>query len=176
MKIFATILAVALLGTAQCVTISDVSHSWAGVVDSIQQEDHSVFIFDCIKDIEELVIVMTDAVEHFVNGEIMDGLQKIDEFVKGVFNAIDVCLAETPAEIRPDFSKTDDLFAVFANLTLLDERISANLPDGYTTAVADYRQAMTYYFSGDFFNFGHKIGEGLVAAIGEKSATPIALY
>ena len=173
MRIFSAIGTVLSLGTVQAITIEDVIQTRAGVIDGIVNADHINYLRNCIGDSEELVVDMENAIADFYSGTfwgISAGILDIKQFISDFTPEIHDC-----GNIPTDFKRLGEFFSVFGNTTLLTERVTYNVLWYYSDIVTDYNAAMAFYAQGDFFNFGEKLGEALVNAVGDHSTEELPL-
>ena len=74
MRIFAVIGMLLSLGTVNALTREDVIQTSAGVKNGIVHEKHIELFQSCFSDITGLVNTMEEAVERFIDGDIIGGL------------------------------------------------------------------------------------------------------
>ena len=79
-------------------------------------------------------------------------------------------------DIPEDFTKLGKFFSIFGNSTLLTQRLEYNLLWYYSDIMTDVNAALTFYSQGQYFNFGDKIGEALVLAVGDHSSSALPFY
>jgi hypothetical protein len=165
-----------VLGTALCLqsatasnfTASDVIEVFAGVMNGIVHEDHLDYLLGCMNGTEALVTDMEDAVADFEEGtfwSITAGILDLKQFIADIPPTLSNC-----GGIPDDFAKLGNFFSIFGNTTLLTERVTYNMLWYYSDIETDLGQALTYWNQADYFDFGDKVGDALVLAVGDHSS------
>ena len=151
-------------------TIDDTINFIAGLMYGIVQEDHYDYFIGCVNGTEALVTDVETIIEDFMLPsfwDIMDGINVIKKFIFVDFPPTIVNCVETPE----DFIKLGQFLSIFGNSTLLTQRLEYNLLWYYSDIMTGINAALTFYNQGQYFNFGEKIGEALVLAVGDHSSS-----
>lgn len=152
----------------QNLTISDVIHLMAGVMDGIVHEDRLDYLLGCVNGSEAMVDDIENAVADFSSGGfwgITDGIYEIKQFI---FNDLPSTITNC-GDMGQDFDKLGQFFDIFGNTTLLMQRVSYNLLWYYSDIMASVTSAETAWNAGEFFNCGEALGDALVLACGDHS-------
>ncbi len=151
-------------------TIDDTIHFLAGVMYGIVQEDHVDYLIGCVNGTEALVTDVETIIEDFMLPSFWDIIDGINQIKKFIFVDLPVTI-ENCGDIPEDFIKLGQFFSVFGNTTLLTQRLENNLLWYYSDIMTDVNAGLTFYNEGQYFNFGDKIGEALVLAVGDHSSS-----
>jgi hypothetical protein len=151
-------------------TIDDTIHFLAGVMYGIVQEDHVDYFIGCVNGTETLVSDVETMIEDFMLPTFWDIIDGINEIKKFIFVDLPPTI-ENCGDIPEDFTKLGKFFSIFSNSTLLTQRLEYNLLWYYSDIMTDVNSALTFYSQGQYFNFGDKIGEALVLAVGDHSSS-----
>ena len=151
-------------------TIDDTIHFMAGVMYGIVQEDHVDYFIGCVNGTEALVTDVETMIEDFMLPTFWDIMDGINEIKKFIFVDLPPTI-ENCGDIPEDFTKLGQFFSIFGNSTLLTQRLEYNLLWYYSDIMTDVNAALTFYNQGQYFNFGDKIGEALVLAVGDHSSS-----
>jgi hypothetical protein len=155
---------------AHNMTIDDAVHVMAGVMYGIVEEDHVDYFIGCVNGTEALVTDIETMIEDFMLPTFWDIMDVINEIKKFIFVDLPPTI-ENCGDIPEDFHKLGQFFSVFGNTTLLTQRLEYNLLWYYSDIMAHVNAALTFYSEGQYFNFGDKIGEALVLAVGDHSSS-----
>ena len=156
---------------------SDVIKVFAGLMDGIIHKDNLDYLMGCMSGTDALVQDVENMVTHFKQGGttgIGEGIMDVGLFLQHLPPTCYNCGA-----IPDDFKKLGDFFAIFGTPSLLAQRISYNLLWYYSDIKTDIDTAITDWDTSLYFEFGEKVGEALVLAIGDHSTsepTPAFLY
>ena len=138
-------------------------------MDGILHTDNENYLLGCMSGTDALVVDIENAVTHFKQGGtigIGEGIMDIGKFLQDLPPTCYNC-----GGIPDDFTRLGNFFSIFGNPTLLAQRISYNLLWYYSDIMTDVNAALTFYSQGQYFNFGDKIGEALVLAVGDHSSS-----
>ena len=146
----------------------DVIRVFAGFMDGVIQKDNLDYLMGCMTGTDALVGDIENAVTHFSQGGTMGiglGIMDIGKFLQDLPPTCYNC-----GGIPDDFAKLSQFFSIFGNASLLAERVSYNLLWYYSDINADIQTALVDWNNSQYFNFGEKIGEALVLAVGDHSS------
>ena len=146
---------------------SDVIRVFAGLMDGIIHKNNLNYLLGCMSGTDSLVSDIQNAVAHFKQGGtigIGQGIMDIGKFIQDLPPTCYNC-----GGIPDDFKKFGQFFAIFGNPKLLSERISYNLLWHFSEINGDIKTALADWDKGLYFEFGDKIGEALVRAIGDEA-------
>lgn len=152
----------------QNITISDVIHLMAGVMDGIVHEDRLDYLLGCVNGSEAMVDDIESAVSDFSEGGfwgITEGIYEIKQFI---FNDLPSTITNC-GDMGQDFDKLGNFFDIFSNTTLLVQRVSYNLLWYYSDIMAQVNAAEDAWNAGEFFTCGERVGDALVLACGDHS-------
>ena len=146
---------------------TDVIRVFAGLMDGILHKDNLDYLLGCMSGTDSLVVDVENMVTHFKQGGTMgigEGIMDIGKFLQDLPPTCYNC-----GGIPDDFNKLGQFFSIFGNPSLLAQRVSYNLLWYYSDIKTDVDAAITSWDNAQYFDFGDKIGEALVLAIGDHS-------
>ena len=154
--------------SAQNVTSSDVIHLLAGMLNGFVHQDHLDYMLGCVTGTEGMVADIENAIDEFGKGDVFsiaEGLMDLEHMLFEIPVAAHNC-----GSIPDDINKMMQLFAVFNNATLLQERLEYNLLWNYSEIMAHASEAVTDFQKADYFDLGDNLAEALVLAVGDNEA------
>ena len=158
----------AKVGTCGNMTLDDTFHFLAGVFEGIVKADHVNETLGCINGTESLVGDIETMIGDFMLPTFWNILDGINEIKKFIFVDLPRTV-ENCGDIPEDFQRLGQFFSVFGNTTLLEERLTNNLLWYYSDIMTDVDAGLNFYSQCQYLNFGEKIGEALVLAVGDHS-------
>ena len=152
--------------SAQNVTSSDVIHLMAGMLNGIVHQDHLDYMLGCVTGTEGMAADIENALGAFAKGDVFsiaEGLLDLEHMIAEIPVAAHNC-----GSIPDDVNKMMELFAVFNNATLLQERLEYNLLWNYSDIMDHATEALTDLQQADYFDLGDNLAEALVLAVGDN--------
>ena len=145
----------------------DVVYVFAGFMDGVIHKDNLAYLLGCMNGTDSLVVDIENAVTHFKQGGATGiglGIMDIGKFLQDLPPTVYNC-----GGIPEDFAKLGNFFSIFNDTAKLTSRITYNLIWYYSDINAAVQQALDNWANSLFYDFGKKIGEALVLAIGDHS-------
>ena len=173
-KILGLALIMMCLSSTQAFGASDAIKVFAGFMNGVIHKDNLNYLMGCMNGTSAIVVDIENMVTHFSQSDLMNigyGIMDVGKFLQDLPPACYYCDG-----IPEDFQKLGEFFSIFGNFTQLTSRVTYNLLWHYTEIKTDINEAMTEWNAEQYYDFGTDIGEALVLAVGDDSATKKILF
>ncbi|CDW78581.1 UNKNOWN [Stylonychia lemnae] len=168
-KLAITLVISSILVSVQAISVNETIAVVAGLLDGVIKKDDLKELTTCMTDVDDVSksveTIYSDLSSMTMTG-LLSGLEEAAKLVAFLPRDFQQCEG-----IRPDIDRFTKFASVFIHPSDLIQRLETNLPAHLNEIMSDVQAANQDYTEAKFFDFGENLGEVLVLAVGQVSAS-----